>query len=78
MFHALFSTCKDGVLALYSGIAPAVLTLASNGTIKTGTYWSLKRLFVEYLDDETLLMNMICWVMSGVIYSTLVSPLMYY
>uniref|UniRef100_A0A8I5N9M0 Solute carrier family 25 member 14 n=1 Tax=Papio anubis TaxID=9555 RepID=A0A8I5N9M0_PAPAN len=53
MFHALFRICKEeGVLALYSGIAPALLRQASYGTIKIGIYQSLKRLFVERLEDS--------------------------
>uniref|UniRef100_A0A2K6LN51 Solute carrier family 25 member 14 n=1 Tax=Rhinopithecus bieti TaxID=61621 RepID=A0A2K6LN51_RHIBE len=52
MFHALFRICKEeGVLALYSGIAPALLRQASYGTIKIGIYQSLKRLFVERLEE---------------------------
>uniref|UniRef100_A0A2K5E400 Solute carrier family 25 member 14 n=1 Tax=Aotus nancymaae TaxID=37293 RepID=A0A2K5E400_AOTNA len=75
MFHALFRICKEeGVLALYSGIAPALLRQASYGTIKIGIYQSLKRLFVERLEDETLLINMICGVVSGVISSTIANP----
>ncbi|XP_067404584.1 brain mitochondrial carrier protein 1 isoform X2 [Emydura macquarii macquarii] len=51
MFHALFRICKEeGVLALYSGIAPALLRQASYGTIKIGIYQSLKRLFVDRLE----------------------------
>ncbi|XP_030293410.1 brain mitochondrial carrier protein 1 [Sparus aurata] len=47
MFHALFRIGKEeGVRALYSGISPALLRQASYGTIKIGTYNSLKRLFV--------------------------------
>ncbi|OBS79008.1 hypothetical protein A6R68_18618 [Neotoma lepida] len=67
MFHALFRIYKEeGILALYSGIAPALLRQASYGTIKIGIYQSLKRLFVERLEDETLLINMICGVVSGI------------
>ncbi|KAF4026756.1 hypothetical protein G4228_019480 [Cervus hanglu yarkandensis] len=75
MFHALFRIYKEeGVLALYSGIAPALLRQASYGTIKIGIYQSLKRLFVERLEDETLLINMICGVVSGVISSAIANP----
>ncbi|XP_004400305.1 PREDICTED: brain mitochondrial carrier protein 1 [Odobenus rosmarus divergens] len=53
MFHALFRIYKEeGVLALYSGIAPALLRQASYGTIKIGIYQSLKRLFVERLEGK--------------------------
>ncbi|NXU81460.1 KMCP1 protein, partial [Oreotrochilus melanogaster] len=49
MFHALVRICKEeGLKALYSGIAPAVLRQASYGTLKIGTYQSLKRMFVEH------------------------------
>ncbi|XP_068930163.1 brain mitochondrial carrier protein 1 isoform X2 [Petaurus breviceps papuanus] len=75
MFHALFRIYREeGILALYSGIAPALLRQASYGTIKIGIYQSLKRLFVDRLEDETLLINMICGVVSGVISSTIANP----
>ncbi|XP_037678194.1 brain mitochondrial carrier protein 1 isoform X2 [Choloepus didactylus] len=75
MFHALFRIYREeGILALYSGIAPALLRQASYGTIKIGIYQSLKRLFVERLEDETLLINMICGVVSGVISSAIANP----
>ncbi|XP_065585333.1 brain mitochondrial carrier protein 1 isoform X2 [Cyrtonyx montezumae] len=68
MFHALFRICREeGGRALYSG-------QASYGTIKIGIYQSLKRLFVERLEDETLLINVICGVVSGVISSALANP----
>ncbi|KAH0631023.1 hypothetical protein JD844_004486 [Phrynosoma platyrhinos] len=51
MFHALFRISREeGILALYSGIAPALLRQASYGTIKIGIYQSLKRLFVDRLE----------------------------
>ncbi|XP_060548104.1 brain mitochondrial carrier protein 1 [Pantherophis guttatus] len=75
MFHALFRISREeGILALYSGIAPALLRQASYGTIKIGIYQSLKRLFVHRLEDETLLINVICGVISGVISSALANP----
>ncbi|KAL7979455.1 hypothetical protein Chor_004613 [Crotalus horridus] len=101
MFHALFRISREeGILALYSGIAPALLRQASYGTIKIGIYQSLKRLFVDRLEgpgqtvtrslwrllrvlgyitffliaDETLLINVICGVISGVISSALANP----
>ncbi|XP_042335476.1 brain mitochondrial carrier protein 1 isoform X2 [Sceloporus undulatus] len=55
-------------------IAPALLRQASYGTIKIGIYQSLKRLFVDRLEDETLLINVICGVVSGVISSALANP----
>ncbi|XP_061454262.1 brain mitochondrial carrier protein 1 isoform X3 [Rhineura floridana] len=75
MFHALFRISREeGILALYSGIAPALLRQASYGTIKIGIYQSLKRLFVDRLEDETLLINVICGVVSGVISSAIANP----
>ncbi|XP_046309990.1 kidney mitochondrial carrier protein 1 isoform X2 [Marmota monax] len=55
-------------------IAPAMLRQASYGTIKIGTYQSLKRLFVERPEDETLLINVICGILSGVISSAIANP----
>ncbi|TKC37656.1 hypothetical protein EI555_013007 [Monodon monoceros] len=55
-------------------IAPAMLRQASYGTIKIGAYQSLKRLFVERPEDETLLINVVCGILSGVISSTIANP----
>ncbi|XP_058999890.1 kidney mitochondrial carrier protein 1 isoform X2 [Mustela nigripes] len=75
MLHALVRIGKEeGLKALYSGIAPAMLRQASYGTIKIGTYQSLKRLFVEHQEDETLLINVVCGILSGVISSTIANP----
>ncbi|XP_007666838.1 kidney mitochondrial carrier protein 1 [Ornithorhynchus anatinus] len=75
MMHALVRICREeGLKALYSGIAPAMLRQASYGTIKIGTYQSLKRLFVERPEDETLMINVICGILSGVISSSIANP----
>ncbi|KAF3699014.1 Kidney mitochondrial carrier protein 1 Solute carrier family 25 member 30 [Channa argus] len=75
MFHALVRIVREeGLRALYSGIAPALLRQASYGTIKIGTYQSFKRLLVDRPEDETLLMNVICGVLSGVISSSIANP----
>nr|XP_004665921.1 kidney mitochondrial carrier protein 1 isoform X1 [Jaculus jaculus]XP_045001253.1 kidney mitochondrial carrier protein 1 isoform X1 [Jaculus jaculus] len=75
MLHALMKIGREeGLKALYSGIAPAMLRQASYGTIKIGTYQSLKRLFVEHQEDETLLINVICGILSGVISSAIANP----
>ncbi|XP_066872761.1 kidney mitochondrial carrier protein 1 isoform X2 [Kogia breviceps] len=75
MLHALVRIGREeGLKALYSGIAPAMLRQASYGTIKIGTYQSLKRLFVERPEDETLLINVVCGILSGVISSTIANP----
>ncbi|XP_043927650.1 kidney mitochondrial carrier protein 1 [Protopterus annectens] len=75
MIHALVRICREeGLKALYSGIAPAMLRQASYGTIKIGTYQSLKRLFVERPEDETLVINVLCGILSGVISSSIANP----
>ncbi|NWJ07690.1 KMCP1 protein, partial [Crypturellus undulatus] len=75
MMHALVRIFKEeGLKALYSGIAPAMLRQASYGTIKIGTYQSLKRMFVERPEDETLMINVLCGILSGVISSAIANP----
>ncbi|XP_060900094.1 kidney mitochondrial carrier protein 1 isoform X1 [Labrus mixtus] len=75
MLHAIGRICREeGLRALYSGIAPAILRQASYGTIKIGTYQSLKRLVVDRPEDETLLTNVMCGVLSGVISSSIANP----
>ncbi|XP_059858680.1 kidney mitochondrial carrier protein 1-like [Delphinus delphis] len=75
MLHALVRIGREeGLKALCSGIAPAMSRQASYGTIKIGVYQSLKRLFVEHPEDETLLINIVCGILSGVISSTIANP----
>ncbi|OXB57969.1 hypothetical protein ASZ78_004291 [Callipepla squamata] len=75
MMHALVRIFREeGLKALYSGIAPAMLRQASYGTIKIGTYQSLKRMFVEHPEDETLMINVLCGILSGVISSSIANP----
>uniref|UniRef100_UPI00398F71A0 brain mitochondrial carrier protein 1 isoform X1 n=2 Tax=Pristiophorus japonicus TaxID=55135 RepID=UPI00398F71A0 len=75
MFHALLRICKEeGLRALYSGISPALLRQASYGTIKIGTYQSLKRLFVSRPEDETLFVNVLCGILAGVVSSSIANP----
>ncbi|XP_067109032.1 kidney mitochondrial carrier protein 1-like isoform X1 [Osmerus mordax] len=75
MLHAISKICREeGLRALYSGIAPAMLRQASYGTIKIGTYQSFKRLLVDRPEDETLVTNVLCGVLSGVISSSIANP----
>ncbi|KAL2310859.1 hypothetical protein Nmel_002537, partial [Mimus melanotis] len=62
------------IAACFYRIAPAMLRQASYGTIKIGTYQSLKRMFVERPEDETLMMNVLCGILSGVISSSIANP----
>uniref|UniRef100_A0A8C0EE48 Solute carrier family 25 member 14 n=1 Tax=Bubo bubo TaxID=30461 RepID=A0A8C0EE48_BUBBB len=71
---AVFKARLDRALGNLVWIAPALLRQASYGTIKIGIYQSLKRLFVDRLEDETLLINVICGVVSGVISSAIANP----
>ncbi|XP_070799011.1 kidney mitochondrial carrier protein 1 isoform X2 [Pituophis catenifer annectens] len=75
MLHALVKIVREeGLKALYSGIAPAMLRQASYGTIKIGTYQSLKRIFIERPEDETLAVNVLCGILSGVVSSSIANP----
>ncbi|XP_061551022.1 kidney mitochondrial carrier protein 1-like isoform X2 [Phycodurus eques] len=75
MLHAIVRIAREeGVRALYSGIAPATLRQASYGTIKIGTYQSLKRLLAERPQDETLATNALCGVLAGVVSSSIANP----
>ncbi|TSP68518.1 Brain mitochondrial carrier protein 1 [Bagarius yarrelli] len=44
------------------------------GTIKIGTYNTLKKLFVSRPEDETMVINVFCGVVSGVLSSSLANP----
>ncbi|MBN3322959.1 UCP5 protein, partial [Atractosteus spatula] len=55
-------------------ISPALLRQASYGTIKIGTYQTLKRLFVTRPEDETMVINVFCGVIAGVISSSIANP----
>ncbi|XP_041353378.1 kidney mitochondrial carrier protein 1-like isoform X2 [Gigantopelta aegis] len=75
MIHALVTIFKEeGVQALYSGLAPAVLRQATYGTIKIGVYHSLKRIFVPDPNDETLGMNVACGITAGIVSSAFANP----
>ncbi|EEB15383.1 mitochondrial uncoupling protein, putative, partial [Pediculus humanus corporis] len=73
MIDAFFQISKqEGFQALYAGIAPAVLRQATYGTIKFGTYYSLKKLFKQ--NEEDLVVNVGCAIVAGVISSSIANP----
>lgn len=71
---------NEGVRALYSGIAPAILRQSVYGTLKFGTYYTLKEFIVSkmYHDDniprENMLLNVVCASLSGMISSAIANP----
>lgn len=71
---------QEGVKALYSGIWPAVLRQATYGTIKFGTYYTLKKLTTEHgilIDghgNERVWCNVVCAVTAGAISAAIATP----
>lgn len=71
---------QEGIRALYSGIWPAVLRQATYGTIKFGTYYTLKKfiadnnLFVEQTHGEDVRVNVSCAIIAGAISSAIANP----
>ncbi|XP_064551630.1 mitochondrial uncoupling protein Bmcp [Drosophila montana] len=71
---------EEGLRALYSGIWPAVLRQATYGTIKFGTYYTLKKLASErglLMDNdgsERVWSNIICAAGAGAISSAIANP----
>ncbi|ALC45059.1 Bmcp [Drosophila busckii] len=71
---------EEGLRALYSGIWPAVLRQATYGTIKFGTYYTLKKLANErgLLTDsdgsERVWSNILCAAGAGAISSAIANP----
>ncbi|KAL4219863.1 hypothetical protein ACF0H5_020274 [Mactra antiquata] len=75
MIHALYRIFREeGLPALYSGIAPALLRQASYGTIKIGVYHYLKRVFAETEQDESLPVNVFCGIIAGIVSSSVANP----
>lgn len=71
---------EEGIVALYSGIKPAILRQAVYGTIKFGTYYTLKKMAVEngYLinseGEEYVWGNIMCAVLAGAVSSAIANP----
>ncbi|KAF5277692.1 hypothetical protein FQR65_LT03672 [Abscondita terminalis] len=65
---------QEGFAALYAGIWPAVLRQATYGTIKFGTYYSLKRIAIRQYGDETFAINVGCAITAGALSSAIANP----
>uniref|UniRef100_A0A1B6BW30 Mitochondrial carrier protein n=1 Tax=Clastoptera arizonana TaxID=38151 RepID=A0A1B6BW30_9HEMI len=63
---------QEGFKALYAGIWPAVLRQATYGTIKFGTYYSLKSMID--VKGEDVAANMCCAVVAGMVSSAIANP----
>ncbi|XP_046362660.1 kidney mitochondrial carrier protein 1-like [Haliotis rufescens] len=75
MLHAIFRIFREeGIHALYSGIAPAILRQATYGTIKIGVYHTLKRIAVPDPRNETLTINVLCGITAGIVSSAIANP----
>ncbi|XP_077300326.1 uncoupling protein Bmcp mitochondrial [Arctopsyche grandis] len=68
---------QEGVIALYSGIWPAVLRQATYGTIKFGTYYTLKKILANHTNagaKESVWVNVGCAVFAGAFSSAIANP----
>ncbi|XP_015509262.1 mitochondrial uncoupling protein Bmcp [Neodiprion pinetum] len=66
---------QEGYRALYSGISSAVLRQATYGTIKFGTYYSLKRAATDkWGADDIVLINIVCAAVAGAFSSAIANP----
>ncbi|XP_026291345.1 mitochondrial uncoupling protein Bmcp [Frankliniella occidentalis] len=77
MTHALIEISKhDGYKALYTGISPALLRQSVYGTIKFGTYYTLKKIVAQNRDDpkEDILTNVLCAVTAAMLSSAIANP----
>ncbi|XP_003491374.1 mitochondrial uncoupling protein Bmcp [Bombus vosnesenskii] len=76
MTDALFQISQqEGFKALYSGISSAILRQATYGTIKFGTYYSLKKAAMDkWKTDDLVVINVICAALAGAISSAIANP----
>lgn len=70
---------QEGLRALYSGIAPAILRQSVYGTLKFGSYYSLKSMVVQHLYDgdtvqENMYINVSCAALAGAFSSAIANP----
>ncbi|CAH1961448.1 unnamed protein product [Acanthoscelides obtectus] len=66
---------EEGSASLYSGIWPAVLRQATYGTIKFGTYYSMKNVVKKHMDpEENVVVNVTCAVIAGALSASIANP----
>ncbi|KAG8256583.1 hypothetical protein J6590_065295 [Homalodisca vitripennis] len=65
---------QEGFRALYSGIYPAVIRQATYGTIKFGTYYSLKAWLTGDRTEDDVVVNVSCAVVAGIVSSAIANP----
>lgn len=66
---------QEGFKALYSGISSAILRQATYGTIKFGTYYSLKKAAMDRWEtDDLVVINIVCAAVAGAISSAIANP----
>ncbi|KAJ8681164.1 hypothetical protein QAD02_016951 [Eretmocerus hayati] len=66
---------QEGPKALYAGISSALLRQATYGTIKFGTYYSLKQSATDrWGTDDLVLINIVCAAIAGAISSAIANP----
>lgn len=69
----------EGISALYSGIWPAILRQSVYGTLKFGSYYTLKNVIIKnfYNDeivDENMFINISCAALAGATSSAIANP----
>ncbi|KXJ23121.1 kidney mitochondrial carrier protein 1 [Exaiptasia diaphana] len=75
MAHAFFKITKEeGVMALYNGVAPALLRQATYGSLKLGLYHAIKRMLIKDPKDEKLYLNVIAGIIAGSLSSAICNP----
>lgn len=70
---------QEGLRALYSGIAPAILRQSVYGTLKFGCYYTLKNMVVSHYYDgdttqENTFINVSCAALAGAFSSSIANP----
>lgn len=70
---------QEGLRALYSGIAPAILRQSVYGTLKFGCYYSLKNIIMSHYYDgdtaqENTYINVSCAALAGAASSAIANP----